>query len=585
YVYESQYDNDPNPNDPYGLYNIQINDGEYSVTSLIRHLFYGWTSPIDHTNPSESGGRYMAINIGGVAGIGGVIFKKRVFDVIPHQKISVELEAFNLIGEGSENRDDPFLVIQLVGTDGNVINEIVTDRIPRHTDAHSWINYAVELNPEDNEELDIVIRTQNDEVSGNDIAIDDILAYQIPEKCDLTLQVPINIESKPFAAEIDGVTDALCSGADNGEIEVSVSNFDSTQGFQYSIDNGTNWSAVITSSRFTIPNLGAGDYKILVRDVRDTVNCVQELEESIEDPSPLSLIAEVTTPMSCSNNYTAIITVTAEGGNGNFEYRLEGENGYIVDFRPGNTFTVVGLDKIGNYTISVKDEKDCTSPTEATVVLVAPKVVDIELDTDTCILDNNGNIYVTVDDGNGDYQFSLDNINWENPDPSTPSSYTFDGLVPGLPYTVYVKDGMGCPASETITLAEPISITAGHQANISCFGTADGSLNINVNNFVTSYTYSFDGIEEGNTYTQSSLLIENIESGSHTIVITDQNGCTVSHDFEIASPIAALEASLLSITEITCISDGSVTISALNGWGSYIYELHSADGTVSVGPQ
>src|SRR5690606_8576330 len=285
----------------------------------------------------------------------------------------------------------------------------------------------------------------------------------------------------------------------------------------------------------------------------------------------------------CSNNFTAIITVTAEGGSGTFEYRLVGENGYVVDFQSERIFTVVGLDKIGNYTISVKDENGCTSPTEATVELVAPLEVDIDLDTDICISEN-GNIYVNVTDGNGDYQFSLDNINWEHPDPSTPSSFTFDGLVPGLAYTVYVKDGMGCPDSETITLKEPISITADTQTSITCFDSADGSLTIDVHNFETSYTYSLDGIEEGSTHTQSSLLIENIPSGSHTIVITDQNGCTVSHDFEIDAPPAALEASYTT-TEITCISDGSVPISASHGWGSYTYELTSTDGTVSLGPQ
>src|SRR5690606_22777261 len=462
---------------------------------------------------------------------------------------------------------------------------IYTDRIPRHTDENSWINYAVELNPGNNEELDIVIRTQNDEISGNDIAIDDILAYQIPEKCDLTLEVPINIESKPFSAKMDGVTDALCSGADNGEIEVSVSNFDPAQGFQYSIDDGTNWSEVITSSPFTITGLSAGDYKIVVRDVRDTENCVQELEESIEDPSPLVLSAEVTTPMSCSNNYTAIITVTAQGGNDTFEYRLEGENGYVVDFQAENIFTVVGLDKIGNYTISVRDGNNCTSPTTANVVLVAPEEVDIALTTDTCITDNNGIIHVTVNDGNGNYQFSLDNTNWNNPDASTPTSFIFDGLVPGESYTVYVKDGMGCPDSETITLNDPLSITANAQTSISCFGSADGTLTIDINNFDTSYTYAIDGTEEGNIYTQSRLLIENISSGSHTIEVTDLNGCTVSHDFEIASPPAALTAAIDSITEITCISDGSVTISASQGWGSYTYELTSTDGTIAVGPQ
>src|SRR5690606_17775333 len=218
YCYESQYENDFSDCDPQGEFNREINDGEYSVTSKIdpgKGLFVGWISPNDHTDPNDIHGRYMAINIGGVAGIGGVIFKKRVFDVIPHQKISVELAAFSLIGESTNNREDPYLTIQLVGTDGSVINQIDTVEIANHPDANSWINYAVELNPEDNEELDIVIRTQSDVESGNDIAIDDILAYQVPEKCDLTLEVPINIESKPFSAKIDGVTDALCSGADN----------------------------------------------------------------------------------------------------------------------------------------------------------------------------------------------------------------------------------------------------------------------------------------------------------------------------------------------------------------------------------
>src|SRR5690606_5906607 len=147
YCYESQYANDQSECEKFGEFNREINDGEYSVTSKIdpgKELFVGWISPIDHTNPTEPGGRYMAINIGGVAGVGGVILKKRVFDVIPHQKISVELEAFNLIGEGTNSRKDPYLTTQLVAADGVVSNERDTDQLPRHIDAHSRIDYAVE---------------------------------------------------------------------------------------------------------------------------------------------------------------------------------------------------------------------------------------------------------------------------------------------------------------------------------------------------------------------------------------------------------------------------------------------------------
>src|SRR5690606_12147162 len=139
--------------------------------------------------------------------------------------------------------------------------------------------------------------------------------------------------------------------------------------------------------------------------------------------------------------------------------------------------------------------------------------------------------------------------------------------------------------SETITLNDPLSITANAQTSISCFGSADGTLTIDINNFDTSYTYAIDGTEEGNIYTQSRLLIENISSGSHTIEVTDLNECTVSYEFEIASPPASLTAAIDSITEITCISDGSVTILASQGWGSYTYELTSTDGTIAVGPQ
>ncbi|MCF8713629.1 T9SS type B sorting domain-containing protein [Joostella atrarenae] len=586
YCYESQYPNDPSSCDPGGTNNREINDGEYSVTSKIdpgKGLFLGWISPNDHTDPTNPNGRYMAINIGGVAGVNGVIFKKRVYDVVPNQDISVELEAFNLIGEGTTNRDDPFLVIQLVGTDGAVIAETNTDRIPRHIDANTWINYAVELNPGNNDELDIVIRTQNDEVSGNDIAIDDILAYQVPEKCDLTVDIDIIIDGEGFAANLNGVTDASCSGENEGVIEFEVENFDTTEGFQYSIDNGVTWSTTQTSSPLKIENLPAGSYNVQVRDVRDTANCVADFDATIEMPDPITVSANVTSQMTCSNNYTAVITAKAEGGVGVYEYQLENTGGIVTAFQANNKFTITGIANAGDYTITVKDENGCVSPVEANVTVNPPKTVDFDLSAVECYNGKNGEITVTVKEGNGNYQFSLDNSTWRNASAATPLLYTFNNLTPGT-YNVYVKDGSGCSETKQIKINEQLSLSVSSQTNISCFEDADGAATITVEYFETSYSYTLDGGAPVLNLTSPSFDISSLTTGNHQVVVSDGNGCSEEITVSIEEPTAKLTSSIV-VKDITCTNSGSVKVTAENGWGSYSYLLESTDGTISVGPQ
>ena len=589
YCYESQYPNDPSDCDPSGNDNREINDGEYSVTSKIdpgKGLFVGWISPNDHTDPTDPHGRYMAINIGGVAGVNGVIFKKRVHDVIPNQDVSVELEAFNLIGAGTQDRDDPFLVIQLVGTDGVVIAETSTDRIPRHTDANTWINYAVELNPGNNDELDIVIRTQNDEVNGNDIAIDDILAYQVPEKCDLTIDVPIIINGEAFSAELSGATSATCNGDNDGSITFKAENFTATDGFEYSTDN-TNWSAIQTTSPVTISDLEAGDYTIYVRDARDVNNtaCQISFGATVPEPKAITVSADVIQQMTCNNSFTAIIEATAKGGNGNFKYQLESPaNNIIVPYQTDTEFTVTGASNAGDYVIRVKDDKDCVSPATASIEVTAPEAIDFDVTTVACYDGENGDITVTVNSGNGDYQFSLDGSNWFSADATTPNQYIFTNRTPD-DYTVYVQDGYGCGDDKPIRIEPRLTASVQSQTDISCVGESDGQVTITVNNAQGEYGYTVDGGTGGTGISTNSFTVNPLAPGNHTIEITDAESCTVEVKFTIGQPTAALIISGKEVKNITCNTSGSVTITAEDGWGDYEYSITSNDGTVSAGPQ
>ena len=73
-------------------------------------------------------------------------------------------------------------------------------------------------------------------------------------------------------------------------------------------------------------------------------------------------------------------------------------------------------------------------------------------------------------------------------------------------------------------------------------------------------------------------------SGTYTIVVTDlDTNCVATDDAVIDSPPSALAVSPI-IAPITCISGGSVEISAAGGWGSYSYQLEQPDGSI-IGPQ
>src|SRR5690606_20711244 len=107
--------------------------------------------------------------------------------------------------------------------------------------------------------------------------------------------------NKMFEAEITSAAHATCNGADDGSITFEVSNFDTTVGFEYSLDGGTNWTTS-NSSPVTISNLSAGTHTINVRKVGDTTpECNLQLPpRTITEPDPIIVTANVTSQYTCS---------------------------------------------------------------------------------------------------------------------------------------------------------------------------------------------------------------------------------------------------------------------------------------------
>ncbi|SDM09339.1 SprB repeat-containing protein, partial [Kriegella aquimaris] len=296
--------------------NTELQDGEYTVTQGLINTYPAWLSPNDHTG--NTNGRFLAINVGGVAGVGGIIYAKRDVEVLPDQDITISLSAFNLLRNGTSG-GDPSIEIQLVDGSGNVIASTTTGNVPKNFGANDWHDYSVLLNPGPNTSLDIVIRTNSAVEDGNDIAIDDILATQPPAKCPSFVNVDVLVEDgNAIEASVISYEDLDCNGDGSGSITFEVENF-GPGGFEYSLDDFATTLGGGTTSPQTISGLPAGNYTVTVRDLDDpTAGCtVTLLEQTIAEPPVMVASANISEPFTC-NNTGATITAGATGGTPNY---------------------------------------------------------------------------------------------------------------------------------------------------------------------------------------------------------------------------------------------------------------------------
>ena len=79
---------------------IEINDGEYAVTSYVKSPFGAWFRPIDHTAPTSPIiplGRYLVVNVNALLDPKAILYEKIIADIIPNQPIIVEFYVANLL--------------------------------------------------------------------------------------------------------------------------------------------------------------------------------------------------------------------------------------------------------------------------------------------------------------------------------------------------------------------------------------------------------------------------------------------------------------------------------------------------------
>ena len=105
-----------------------------------------------------------------------------------------------------------------------------------------------------------------------------------------------------------------------------------------------------------------------------------------------------------------------------------------------------------------------------------------------------------------------------------------------------VTDNNGCTITKTATITQPDDLTITETITdfegfeISCFGANDADINIEVNGGTPNYTYQWSTSTGGTGLKVNQADQTGLSPGTYKVVVTDDNGCEVSVDFDIIEP-------------------------------------------------
>lgn len=550
-----------------------VNDGEYAVTNHIENPFGTWLSPSDHTGDAD--GRMLVINVGDAVGVGGIVYRRTARDIIPDRDVTVSLWGLNLLRSGTNpGLGDPNLVIQLVDDSDNVIAEHTTSDIPRDDD---WHNFEIPLNPGNNTELDIVIRTNSAVINGNDLALDDIVVYQVPKQCPGSVDIPVSIEDgKAFEARVTNVADAFCNSDVETTVAFAVENYDTAAGYEYSVDGGATWQTGTTSPRSVVVPIDTATNEVTLWVRYAEGECEMDFTETVTVPEAITVTADVTEEATC--NTGAGITVQAEGGVSPYRFSIDG----------GTTWSDEGASaqfsdlSAGTYTILVRDDNLCETSTD--IEIDAPVALEFTATPTNCYAgDNNGQIIMEVNSGNGEYQFRINGGPWETPNPPTAESYYFTELPSGT-YIVEVKDAAGCKGDpETVVINEELTAVV-TPTDINCEA---GTIAVEASGGDGNYVYAF--VSAGDPVTPADFSAANTfevtpgNQGDYDVHIRDNNGDDEYCEYLETVTIDQAPSLDVDVTpeDPMCFGEtGTITVTINSGEGLYTIEIEDENGVV-----
>lgn len=195
-----------------------------------------------------------------------------------------------------------------------------------------------------------------------------------------------------------------------------------------------------------------------------------------------------------------------------------------------------------------------------TVKVNAPINANATVNAISCFGTNDGSISTNVEGGKPPYD-----ISWAGADNFSSSLPTISSLKPG-DYALTITDEGGLPFIMTYTIVEPaeLKITTLEAKNISCYGAANGEINISVSGGNEPYDISW---KKDNNFFSNSEDLNNLLPGVYNVTVNDRNNCgPITQTYTITEP-EPLKIVLTGKVDNLCAGDknGSLSVAVSGG--------------------
>lgn len=302
----------------------------------------------------------------------------------------------------------------------------------------------------------------------------------------------------------------------------------------------------------SISNQCAGTYTLTVTDAN---GCTRTQNSIITQPSALNPNGTATM-VTCNGACNGTASVTPTGATPGYTYS------WVPSGSTSNSITNLCP---SSHTVTVTDANGCNATYSVQITQPAVLTVQNSVVNATCAGLCNSAITTSTAGGTPNYTYL-----WMPGAMTTPN---ISGLCAGS-YTLVVTDANGCTASRTVTVSEPFPLTVNPAGtNITCNGACNGTAAANASGGIAPYTYAWSP-SGGNGPTATNLC-----PATYTVLVTDNNGCTVQGQVTITEP-PALFANVTDI-DVTCFGacNGTGTSTPTGGNPSYTYSWAPSGGT------